>query len=235
MKLHGLAAGLFEEFKRIPTVDCHEHLPPEADHLRAPKDITWLFSHYCTADLSGAGLPLGKGQKEVFDSTRPLMPRWRKLKPAFEAIRYGSYAYPALAYVRDVLGFEDIDDRTVEAISERLQADSKPGLYRRILVDLCNIERVLVDRDAMEGDQPGLFVYLCRDRVCGVPIARLEAETGRAIHSLADYVEALRAYVAGRKRQGAVGYKIPAAYSRCLDFPATSAGDAERIFVKLRA
>jgi len=235
MKLKGLAAELFEEIKRIPVVDCHEHLPTEAERLVQETDVTRLFTHYCKADLSSAGLPMGKSQEEVFDFHQPLLPRWRKLKPAFERIRYGSYAFPAIAYVRDILGFEDISDETVEAISGKLQEDTKPGFYKRIMQDLCGIEIAIQCKDGVVPDDQDFFVYLCRDRTFGLPVSMLERETDRSVHSLSDYVDALHQYVADRKAEGAVGYKVGAAYGRSLDFPDVSHGEAERIFVKLRA
>jgi len=235
MRLTGLAAELYEQIKAIPVVDCHEHLPSEAERLRGKTDATRLFSHYCKADLSCAGLAMGGPQDEVFDARKPLMPRWQKLKPAFEAIRYGSYAYPAFAYVRDVLGFDDINDDTVEAISAKMQADTAPGFYKRIMQDLCGIEVAIQCKDKVEHGDQDFFVYLCRDRTHGVPIGVLERDTGRIIHSLDHYVDALRQYVSDQKGEGTVGYKVGAAYGRCIDYPAVSRGDAERVFVKLRA
>jgi len=235
MMLKGLAAELLTEIEKIPVVDCHEHLPTEKERLAEKTDATRLFSHYCKADLSGAGLTAGKDQDEVFDYNRPLMPRWRKLRPAFEAIRFGSYAWPALAYVRDVLGFDDLNDDTVEAISERLQADVQPGFYRKIMVDLCHIETAIQCKEGViKGDQE-FFVYLCRDRTSGLPIATLERETDRPIHSIGDYVTALHVYMADQKRRGAVGCKVGAAYQRRIEYPDTARADAERVFVKLRA
>ncbi len=235
LKLTGLAAELFEEIRKIPVVDCHEHLPTEAERLAEKTDVTRLFAHYCKADLSCAGLYINKDQEEVFAYDLPLMPRWHKLKPAFEAIRFGSYAFPAFAYVRDILGFDDITDENVEAISRRLQDDVKPGFYKRIMQELCGIETAIqCNGGVVKGDQD-FFVYLCRDRAAGVLLATLESETDRHIHSLNDYVGALHQYVADRKKEGAVGYKVGAAYSRRIDFPDVSHGDAERVFVKLRA
>jgi len=235
MRLKGLAAALFDEIRKIPVVDCHEHLPTEKERVAQKVDVTTLFTHYTKADLSCAGLPIGKAQEAVCDTSKPLMPRWQRLKPAWEAIRFGSYAYPLLAYIRDVLGFGDINDATVEAISARLQEDNRPGLYRRVMVDLCGIEKAIQCKEGVvEGDQD-FFVYLCRDRAFGVPIATLERETNRNIHSLDDYVTALRQYVADQKQKGAVGYKVGAAYGRSLEFPDTAKSDAERVFVKLRA
>ena len=234
MKLQGLAADLLGEIGKIPVVDCHEHLPTEAERLKEKNDVTRLFTHYCKADLSCAGLPVGEEQEAVFDYNAPLMPRWQKLKPAVEAIRYGSYAYPAFAYVREVLGFDDINDDTVEAISRRMQEDVRPGFYRKIIVDLCNIEKAIQCKEGVvKGDQD-FFVYLCRDRAAGVPVETLESETGRSVHSLNDYADAMHQYVADRKQEGAVGYKVGAAYGRMIDFPDVSRAEAERLFVKRR-
>jgi hypothetical protein len=239
LHLTGLAADLYAEIARIPVVDCHEHLPTEAERVAQRVDVTTLFSHYAKADLEAAGLLQGAPQTEVLDTTKPLLPRWQRLKPFLSAIRFGSYAYPAFAYVREVLGFNDITDDTVEAISERLQVDNRPGLYKKVMQDLCGIELAIQCKEGMvRGDQP-FFVYLCRDKVIGINsganIAHLESLTGRAIHTLAGYVSALGQYVADEKRQGAVGLKVGAAYQRSLDFADVPAADAERIFVRLRA
>jgi hypothetical protein len=235
MRLQGLSAALFDEIKKIPVVDCHEHLPTEAERLAHRADVTTLFSHYCLADLSCAGLPYGREQNEVFDTTQPLVPRWQKLKPAFEAIRFGSYAYPALAYVRDVLGFDDINDDTVEAISQKMQDSLKPGYYRRTIQELCGIEMAIQCTGRVVSDDQDFFVYLCPDRACGIPRAALEQETNRSIHTLSEYVSALRQYVADRKQEGAVGYKVSAAYQRRIDFPDVAQAEAEGVFIRMRA
>ena len=90
IKLTGLAAELFKEIAKIPVTDCHEHLPTEAERVGRRIDFTELFRHYTRADLECAGLPLGDAaweQHEVFDTAKPVLPRWRKLKPYLEAIR----------------------------------------------------------------------------------------------------------------------------------------------------
>ncbi|MCX7015974.1 MAG: hypothetical protein NTW86_26035 [Candidatus Sumerlaeota bacterium] len=240
LQLKGLAADLLEEIARIPVVDCHEHLPAEAGRVKQRVDVASLFSHYCKADLEAAGLIQGPEQDEVFDTTKPLLPRWQKLKPYLQAIRFGSYAYPAFAYVRDILGFDDIDDSTVEAISRRLQDDNQPGLYKRIMQDLCGIELAIecFAGDAAKPDQP-FFVYLCRERGLGMgsaePIEQLERGTGRSIHTLAQCVEAMGSYLEEQKRAGCVGMKTNAAYWRSIECPDTTASRAETIFAKLRS
>ncbi len=239
IQMQGLEQELYDEIRGIPVVDCHEHLPTEAERLQRPVDVTTLFSHYCKADLEAAGLKQGAPQQEVFDVSKPLRPRWQKLKPYFEAIRFGSYAFPAFAYVRDALGIDDIDDDTVEEISRRLSEDNRPGLYKKTLQDLCGIETAIqcVQR-VIKGDQP-FFVYLCADRAAGFGgagrIEQLERETGRAIHSLDACVEAIRDCIARQKAEGAVGLKISAAYQRKIEFPNTPRCAAEPIYNRIGA
>ncbi len=130
--VNGLAAELLTQIEQLPVIDCHEHLRTEKERVRDEVDVLTLFTHYCKADLEAAGLPQGKEQQEITDPGKPLMPRWKKFKPFYQAIRFGSYAYPAHAYVKDVLGFDRIDDDTVEAISQQLKQDNQ--LNFRLLI-----------------------------------------------------------------------------------------------------
>ena len=243
--LTGLAAELHGEIAALPVIDCHEHLPTEAERVARRIDFTELFRHYTRADLESAGLPLGDAawaRHEIYDTSKPVLPRWRKLKPCLQAIRHGSYAYPALAYVREVLGFPDITDSTVEAISERLQADNKPGIYQRLMQELCGIRTAIQCKEGVVRGDQDFFVYLARDRVeqpddCAGPadcLARLERERNRSIRTLPEWVDVLGAHVQDQKRQGAVGLKIGMAYRRTLEVEDVAAADAERVFVRLR-
>lgn len=238
IRLNGLAAELFDEIKTIPVVDCHEHLPTEAERTAQVMDVTTLFTHYCKADLEAAGLPQGAEQDEVFDTQKPLEPRWAKLKPFVEAIRFGSYAYPAFTYVREVLGFDDINDDTVDAISERLNEDNRAGLYQRVMVELCGIERAIQCVGGVVTDDQPFFSYLAKDRVHGLnsaaPLDAFQAEMGLSIDSLDDFVEALGLFLSREKEAGAVGLKLSAAYSRTIDYPDVPRSEAETLFSRLR-
>lgn len=239
IKLPALAGELLEEIAMIPVVDCHEHLPCEPRRVKQTIDVTHLFSHYCRADLIAAGMPMGSEQEEFFNAQKPLLERWRKGAPFVEAIRFGSYAYPAFAYVREVLGIDDITEHTVEEISRRLQADNTPGLLKRLMQDLCRIEISIQCReDAVLNDQP-FQVYLCRDKSYDVSHAGalrvLEEATGVDIYSLGDCVRALHAFVAKQKAAGSVGLKVGAAYGRTLEYVDVPASEAEKAFAKLRA
>ena len=60
LKLTGLAAELYGEILKIPVIDCHEHLPTEAERVARRIDFTELFRHYTRADLECAGLAVSK-------------------------------------------------------------------------------------------------------------------------------------------------------------------------------
>ena len=234
LKLSGLAAELFEQIKTMPSIDCHEHLPTEKQRVDATVDVFTLFSHYCVADLVAAGMS-EEVCKEVFDTSGPLMARWQTFKPYFEAIRFGSHAYAALAYVEEILGIEAIDESTIGEISSRLQADNKPGIYKKIIQDICGIETVIQCMwQVVEGDQP-FFVYLCGERATNPNIGQFEKDMDRSIHTLKDYVDAVHQAIEVEKRKGAVGMKIGMAYERTLEVADVSSATAENVFVKLRA
>jgi len=236
-RLEGLAADLFAEIGKMKVIDTHEHLYREADRVSREVDVTTLFSHYLKPDLEAAGLLHGAPQNEVYDTSKPLAERWQKLKPYFEAVRYGAHAYPAIAYVREILGFPDIDDATVESISARLKQDNKPGLYKALIQDLCNIELCIqCVGGVIEGGQP-FFRYLWMDITDGISaqsIQSLESVMDCSIHTMQDYVKSLGAYAEMQKEKGAVGMKIASAYNRDLDFQDVPAGRAEEVFVQLR-
>jgi uncharacterized protein len=237
IQLTGLAGEFLNEIRRMPVMDCHEHLPPEAERLAKKVDVTTLFSHYCKADLEAAGLPQGDPQSEVLDTAKPLMPRWEKLKPYLHAIRHGSYAYPAYVYVRDVLGIPDINDGTVEAISERMQQNQTPGLYKRLIQDQCGIEKSINCTTGVVEGEPPFIVHLMRDKTTGINstgVTTLERLTALRIHSLDNLSEAVRKNVFDEVGRGAVGYKVGAAYGRKIEYLDPPQCDAERVFARLR-
>lgn len=242
IRLHGLAADLCREIGAIPVIDCHEHLPPESVRVSTPVDVLSLFSHYCGGDIEAAGLSQEEQKVVLLDASRPLAERWARLRDILPAIRFGGYCIPPFAYVRDVLGFDDINDATYQAISDRLAADNRPGLYQRLFAERCGIERVIecVDEPYSGTDHHPLFVYLFKSRACprgafGLDtVAELEKRGDRAIGTLAQCVDALRCRVDQQRQAGAVGLKIAAAYRRPIEFADVPAADAERIFTQLR-
>ena len=56
----GLVESLFAEIEKIPCINSHSHMGPEAERLAQPLDALDFFNHaYPTADLVG-GRPLAR-------------------------------------------------------------------------------------------------------------------------------------------------------------------------------
>ena len=146
---------LLDAMAQMKIIDCHEHLPPEKVRTDSQQDVFTLFSHYTRHDLLSAGLDAdiwGSEDKKVrvtteyeslFDYDIPIEKRWKKFKPYWERIRYGSYARAARLTAKSVYGFDDINDDTYKPLSEAIAAENTPGIYKRILYDKCNIHATL--------------------------------------------------------------------------------------------
>ena len=144
MKLERTERELFEALSDIDVIDAHEHLLPEVRRVARKVDFFILFSHYTSADLRSAGMGPDVYQRLVDDESMAVAEKWEAFAPFYPMIKYGSYARPARIWVRDVLGYDDLTEANCQEISERLQESNKPGLYERILRQMCHIRTALV-------------------------------------------------------------------------------------------
>jgi len=144
MKLDPIEQELFEALSDIDVIDAHEHLVPEARRVARQVDFFILFSHYTSADLRSAGMRPDVYQRLVDDEDMPVAEKWKALAPFYPTIKYGSYARPAQIWVRDVLGHNDLTEANCQEVSERLQESNTPGLYDRVLRQMCHIRTALV-------------------------------------------------------------------------------------------
>lgn len=94
MNVDGLTADIMEELCSIPTIDAHEHLPPEESRLDDPIDFYSLFECYSGADLVSAGAT-EEDRKAFANRELALDERWQRFKPFLSAIRTGGYARSA--------------------------------------------------------------------------------------------------------------------------------------------
>lgn len=144
MKLNKNESEIFESLTELPVIDAHEHLMPEKHRVSMKLDFFLLFSHYTKADLLSAGMMLQDYERLMKDQDMPVEKKWEVFHPFYPLIRYGSYARPALIWLREVLGYDDLTEKNYREISAKLQEWNKPGLYHRILRDMCRIETALV-------------------------------------------------------------------------------------------
>jgi predicted TIM-barrel fold metal-dependent hydrolase len=201
---------LYEAFSEIPVVDAHEHLAPERIRTSQKMDVCDLFIHYTRTDFICAGMKQRQWER-MHNKDIALRSRWRILSRFLGDIRHGSYARPAFLYAQH-LGFEDITKDNYEEISEILQAENKPGIYRRILVDLCNIRAALTQAGRTDYDLDFLIPLMPLDTWAQVRtwknIQDRATETGAGVETLDDYLEAARMGLRKWMDQGTVGIKM---------------------------
>ena len=202
---------LLDAIRKFEIIDCHEHLGPEKWRLEQSVDVFTLFSHYTRLDLLGAGIS-NEVYQALFDQKIPLERRWVLFKPYWERIRWTSFARSALIAAQKFYGFSDINEITYQPLSEAIQKANQPGIYQRVLGDACKIRTALTQCGQTDLGTPLLTplmpMFLREELGTWDKLSHPSFTPGASIHSLDDYLDALRHYVLRVKSEGAVGLKM---------------------------
>ncbi len=255
-----LGARVSAAVEAISLVDTHEHLFAEEERNRAALDFSYLFPHYAASDLISAGMPPALFEAVRFPGRavlieralrqrRPrffpvpsrtdmtLEERWQAIEPYWERIRHTGYGRCLLVAVRDLFGIPDLSRETYRRLSDAIAASARPGWYQHVLKDKARIAISLEDDGRADVDKR-FFAPMVRLEHFAVArtreeLGRLEEETGVAIHSLDDLLQAMRIALDRYLTEGAVGIKIGLAYRRTIRFEKVPKADAERIFNRI--
>jgi uncharacterized protein len=231
MKLTEQGMKLVEAMEAFEIIDCHEHLGPEQQRLDKEVDVFTLFAHYTRGDLSVAGMPEAD-YRALFNQDIPLDCRWDIFAPYWKQIRWGSYARAALLAAERFYGADDINEDTCEAISAAMKKANTPGIYERVLKDACKIRTALTQCGSTDlGGTPLLtpVMPMIYDTDTWEAVAHPRFEPDATVHSLDDYLDAMRRYVLRVKEEGAVGLKM---MSNPYEKPSRS--EAASAFVRLQ-
>lgn len=195
-----LYESLFAQISQLPVIDTHEHLWwNEEDSYRHETDVLQEYlSHYLRSDVISAGLRPADLQT-VLDPRLPIAQRWAVVEPYWEASRYTGYGRALDLSVRAIYGIDGVRRDTVEALNEAFLRERRPGHYRHVLRDLCNIQTSLLDvwTFRLEGEndlfrrvwQPMNLISLSEPDGRGI-IPELEQRHGVQIKTLEDWLEA---------------------------------------------
>lgn len=210
LKLVGTEAELYDSLSGIPVIDAHEHLAPERVRVKQHLDVFDLFIHYTKTDFLCAGMTPVQWER-MHNVEIPDEKRWRILSRYLKEIRHGSYARPALIYARH-LGFDDITKDNYGEISRALQADNRPGIYKKILVDMCNIRTALTQAGRTDYELPFMVPLMPMDNWGNVrswkAIEEMATGVGEGAATIDEYLEAARKGLERWKEEGAVGIKM---------------------------
>ena len=155
-----LRERLKDRIERMPIIDAHEHLRPEAAHLQTSYNFFHLFIPYIMYDLYSAGMP-EKWIEHGPSNEAEVEECWRDVEPVWRYVKHGSYARSMLRAPKEFWGIDDITGRNYREIGDLLNATRQPGHYRKVLVEKCGIRWVLNQVRAYSHDEPfmkGAFV-----------------------------------------------------------------------------
>lgn len=224
---------LMAAMAEMDIIDGHEHLPPESRFLVGHRDVFSLISHYVRFDLFSAGLDrkaynenpgfpksCRKEFRSLFDPEIPIEKRWKLFRPHWENVRYGSYARAVLLTAKQVYDVDDINDQTYHLLSERIAAESTPGIYDRILSQRCRIAAALTQSGYTDYERPLVPVSSAplitqpRDRE---HIDILSSRLGLTVNDLDDWLALAKVQLDKWIGEGSVGIKISSQVNQPAD------------------
>ncbi|MCM8830034.1 MAG: amidohydrolase [Candidatus Omnitrophica bacterium] len=226
MKLSETEKKLMKFMDEIEIIDCHEHLEPEDTRISKTLDVFTLFSHYTKGDLLISGMK-ENDYNELYSQDVPLEIRWKKFTPFWKYIRHTSYSRAVLIALKKFYGFDDITEENYIVISQKIQEFNKPGIYKKILRDACNIKtcltqcgRTKLGTDLLTSVMPMLYDLETKEGLLHPDFA-----PGVEIRTLDDYMLEIEKYIVRVKKEGAVGLKMVS-----LPYSETDRKEAEDIF-----
>jgi hypothetical protein len=223
--------NLLKTFKEFEIIDAHEHLPPEKARLEHKVDVFTLFSTYTVSDLKASGMPQ-ESLKKIHDPYISIEKRWKMFAPFLKNIRYGSYARPAFIAAKEFYGFDDINEKSYKAISDKMASENSPGIYHRILREKCNIRAVLTLDFTTDFDVDFLFPLMWLGLYAEVrskkAVDNNVTNLGEKVKTLDDYLILVRKGLEKWKSEGAIGIKMS---SRPFNTPVKS--QAAKTFEKI--
>jgi uncharacterized protein len=215
MKLSRLARDLYEEISELTIIDAHEHLPSEKEYLSFNYSGLNMFAGYVWHDLESAGMSSEFKETMCGPGGRPVEEWWPQIRPYWPHVKNGSYAKALLITAKEFFGIEDINDSTIHEFAGKVKAANKPGIYKKILQDKCNVRYAITCiEEAIFPDDPVLLglnmdSFVAHPEYYGPELVSVLAEkAGLEIRGLDDLGQAIQSLVRRDFDGGAIGLKM---------------------------
>jgi predicted TIM-barrel fold metal-dependent hydrolase len=221
---------------QIDIIDTHEHLPIESQRTTTQVDFSTLFGHYCVGDMVTAGLNADE-LKILQKPDAEIEIKWRVFAPYYELIKNGGYARSARIAMQKFYGIPDLTClKDAIEVTEKMRKENTPGIYKRILQDVCRIKTVFLFTN--DNFQTSYFNFVdCVDHLCHLTnlteLMKASSEIGGTHYTLQQYVDSLAEFLKQKVARNVKGVKFTCAYYRNLNFKQVPLAKAERIFNKL--
>jgi predicted TIM-barrel fold metal-dependent hydrolase len=204
--LDDLERKLFDAMAKMPVIDAHEHLRTEKEFVETECDWAWAMQ-YVVNDLQAAGLDAAFS---IYDNSIAPAEKWRRMKPYWNAVRWGTPARMLRFSLGEWFGMDDVTDDNFEALGRSLNANRRAGFYAEALAKKCRIERVITNaRDWKESETGGLVRAIVNIPKITWPaeLKAFETRMGARLHTAGDLADAVRKYLADALAAGVVGFK----------------------------
>ena len=218
-------------------IDTHEHLlAPEIIKNSYCLDFSLLFLQNGYDDLLSAGLP-DSLFSDLFNEELSPVQKWKLVSPYFENTFNTSFSRIILSGIKDLYGVDELNESTVDKLSDNIVKAYSSNWYDQILKDSCRIKYVIKDGNYMPG-MDDFFRYetrfdswlTVRSKYGIDSLAILQLDP---IYNLEDFDKSLRTAFEKEVKKGMISVKVFAAYYRTLNFEKVGHDDAKKVFRSL--
>ena len=128
----------------MKVVDGHEHIRLRRGSAegRSPDFFKIFISAYVRTDIKSAGNTFAKDEK-FLDESLSVEQRWESFAPIYERLKNTGYMRSTKIGIEKVHGIEIKDAESIKKINASIKRLYKPGVYKKVLCDLGNIEYVI--------------------------------------------------------------------------------------------
>lgn len=215
-------------------IDTHEHLfTPEIIKGSYFLDFSLLFQTNAYEDLIAAGMPDSLFDPLFNEQLHPVQ-KWRLIEPYWKNSFNTSFNRNILTGIRRLHGTYDLNESTVEKLSERIKQAYSTDWFDSVLRDSCKIDYIIQDGYYMPG-KDDYFRYAKRFeswltvrskyRIDSLAINQLDP-----IYTLDDFVKSMRVSFEESVKKGMTVVKVFIAYSRTLNVEKVEAETAKKVF-----
>jgi hypothetical protein len=223
----------------IPIFDTHEHILAEEDRRNFNLDFSLFFMMYAGTDLLTSGMT----EEEFEDFQNPytdIDKKWSYFEPHWPNIRNTSYSKVILEAVKDLYGYDDINEKNYIELSKKIKDTKNIKWYDKIVKEKSNIKKVLNHLDNvwqakkkvldMEEFRPVLNLEEIIGTCCLEDVIEWEKRFNTNIYKLDDLLKGIDGIFEKKDEIGYMGLKTAIAYMRPISFEETTFAEADKVF-----